>query len=112
MASWIWDLLEDRRLVPKRSGSRVEEYTILGFGTACTYACVGVLRSESAVLCGMRRLLNLAPADKRAMERRVEQAFASIVAEDRISQLVELYRATIDLFASERHQSKSGMAGI
>lgn len=53
---------------------------------------------------GISRLLRLSPVEKRDMEQRVERAFAAIVAEDRIGQLIQFYRNTIDLFISGRHQ--------
>ena len=61
---------------------------------------------------GIRRLLHLTPLEKSEMERRVRGAFEGIVAEDRIGQHLNFYRAVVDQFAATRDQRPAAEAGL
>jgi glycosyltransferase involved in cell wall biosynthesis len=58
--------------------------------------------SAKSLQAGIRRLLELGPAAKQAMEQRVQEAFQGIAAEDRLGKLIAFYRTTVDLFNSAR----------
>ena len=64
--------------------------------------------SADSLQAGIRRLLELSPAAKQAMEQRVQEAFQAIAAEDRLGQLIEFYHATIEAFNSARNQRQMG----
>ncbi len=68
--------------------------------------------SAESLRYGISGLLRLSPAEKRDMEQRVERAFTAIVAEDRIGQLIQFYRTTIDPFVSGRHQRRGTSAHV
>jgi glycosyltransferase involved in cell wall biosynthesis len=91
------------RIVVGTKGSSIDEMIVDGeTGILAEKGNVESLRT------GIHRLLNLSIAEKREMELRIEQAFATIVAEDRIGQLIQFYRTTIDMFNSRQEQRPLG----
>jgi glycosyltransferase involved in cell wall biosynthesis len=87
------------RIVVGTHGSSIDEMIFDG------QTGILVRRNDASSLqAGIRRLLQLSPAEKQEMEKRVERAFAAIEAEDRIEQLIEFYRETVGEYAVRRSQ--------
>jgi glycosyltransferase involved in cell wall biosynthesis len=61
---------------------------------------------------GIRRLLHMTPTEKAEMEMRIHRAFKVMVAEDRIGQLLDFYRAVIQQFADASHRRPRAAAGL
>ena len=64
--------------------------------------------SANSLQAGIKRLLELSPAARQAMEQRVQEAFQGIAAEDRLGNLIEFYCATIEAFNSARDHASTG----